>query len=111
MIHESAHAQDHGFSSSDPFLTAIGSDTCVPDSYAQTNNVECYAQAMVVFLYKLWRPYAPPPAPGIGCMFNQLAALRSSNAAGLQDHIQDTGRNSTYDPYNGSPHPVLLSIR
>lgn len=91
MIHESAHAQDQGYSGSDTFLNAIGSDTCIPDNYAHTNNVECYAQDMVVFLYTLWRPYAPPPSPGTGCMFNQLAALHNSDAAGLQDHIRTTG--------------------
>ncbi|KAA6417117.1 MAG: hypothetical protein FRX49_12922 [Trebouxia sp. A1-2] len=60
LVHESTHAQDQGFSGSKAYLQAIGSDPCVPDDYAQTNNVECYAQDMVVFLYKLWRPYDQP---------------------------------------------------
>ena len=90
MIHESAHAQDQGFSDAHTFLEAISNDSCVPDNYAQTNNVECYAQDMVVFLYTLWRPYAPP-SPSTDCMANQLAALMDSDAPGLQDHITDAG--------------------
>ena len=89
FVHESSHAQDQGFSKSQGYLEAIGSDSCVPDDYAQTNNVECYAQDMVVFLYKLWHPYAPPP--GTDCMSYQLNALNTSQASGLQAYIQQTG--------------------
>ena len=60
MVHESAHAQDQGFSVSSHFLNAIGSDTVSQIDDAQTNSLECYAQDMVVFLYSLWKPYAPP---------------------------------------------------
>lgn len=88
LVHESTHAQDQGFSGSNAYLQAIGSDTCVPDDYAQTNNVECYAQDMVVFLYKLWRPYDQPL--GTTCMANQLKALNSSQAPGLQAYITST---------------------
>lgn len=90
MVHESSHAQDQGFSGTDGYLEAIGSDSCVPADYAQTSNVECYAQDMVVFLYKLWRPYAPP-LPSTDCMANQLKALNTSQAPGLQKYIKDTG--------------------
>lgn len=90
MVHESFHAQDQGFSGTHGYLEAIGSDLCVPDDYAQTNNVECYAQDMVVFLYKLWRPYAPP-LPSTDCMANQLKALNTSQAPGLQKYIKNTG--------------------
>ncbi|MCJ1242464.1 hypothetical protein MMC14_010472 [Varicellaria rhodocarpa] len=89
MVHESAHAQDQNISGSQPYLTALGQDSCVPDDYAGTNNVECYAQDMVVFLYKLWRPYAPPL--GIECMTNQLQILDNSQAPLLQAYINKTG--------------------
>ena len=89
LVHESTHAQDQSFSGSKAYLEAIGSDSCVPDDYAQTNNVECYAQDMVVFLYKLWRPYDQPL--GTNCMANQLKALNSSQAPGLQAYITSTG--------------------
>jgi len=91
LVHESTHAQDQGFSGSKAYLQAIGSDTCVPDDYAQTNNVECYAQDMVVFLYKLWRPYDQPV--GTNCMANQLKAINSSQAPGLQAYITSTGKH------------------
>ena len=93
LVHESSHAQDQGFSGSSTYLNAIGSDTCVPDSYAQTNNVECYARDMVVFLYKLWRPYDPPA--NTNCMSGQLNTLQNSQASGLQDYIKATGVQSS----------------
>lgn len=98
MVHESTHAQDQGFSGSATYLNAIGSNSCVPDDYAQTNNVECYAQDMVVFLYKLWNPYNPPL--GTECMSGQLNAINSSQAFGLQAYINATG--TLY-------HPALTS--
>lgn len=85
FIHESAHAQDQGFSSSDAYTNALAADTCVPDEYARTNQVECYAQDMVVFLYQLWKKTTP--SPGTACMSNQLSAIQNSNAPGLQDYI------------------------
>ena len=90
LVHESSHAQDQGLSTSSGFLSAIGSDSCVPDGYAQTNSVECYAQDMVVFLYKLWRPYGPPQQ-STDCMSNQLQAIQNSQAPGLQDFISSSG--------------------
>ena len=106
MVHESAHAQDQGFSDSAGYLNAIGSDSCVPDDYAQTNNVECYAQDMVVFLYKLWRPYAPPA--GTDCMSHQLQALNSSQAAGLQAYINSTGQ--TFALTANLADPLLFAV-
>lgn len=97
LVRESTHAQDQGFSGSKAYLQAIGSDTCVPDDYAQTNNVECYAQDMVVFLYKLWRPYDQPL--GTNCMANQLKALNSSQAPGLQAYITSTGMHVQVQSY------------
>ena len=44
FIHEATHAQDNGFSSSSAFKEALADDPCVPDAYAQINEVECYAQ-------------------------------------------------------------------
>ena len=92
MVHESTHAQDQGFSNSQTYLTAVGKDSCVPDEYAQTNNVENYAQDMVVFLYTLWKPFNPP-SPNTDCMSHQLSAIRASSASGLQDYIKATGEH------------------
>lgn len=94
MVHESTHAQDQGFSNSQTYLKAVGKDSCVPDEYAQTNNVENYAQDMVVFLYTLWKPINPP-SPSTDCMSHQLTAIRASSASGLQDYIKATEAATT----------------
>lgn len=90
MVHESSHAQDQDFSDSETFLTAIGNDTCVPDEYAQNNNVECYAQDMVVFIYSLLRPYDLGLSSLTDCMNEQLYALMDSDAPGMQEFIDQT---------------------
>ncbi|KAJ6458634.1 hypothetical protein C8R47DRAFT_1226923 [Mycena vitilis] len=61
-IHESTHAADGalGISNGAPWIQAVGNDTCVPDTYAQTNLVEDLAQMSVV-----------------ECMPHQLAYLQS----------------------------------
>ena len=86
FVHESTHAQDGnvGFSGSAAYHQAVTADTCVPDDYANTNFVECYAQDMVVFLYKLWT--GSTPAPGTGCMAKQLATLQNSQAPLVQQY-------------------------
>ena len=93
MVHESSHAQDQDFSDSETFLTAIANDTCVPDEYAQTNNVECYAQDMVVFIYSLLRPYDLGLSSLTDCMNEQLYALLDSDAPGMQEFIDQTGNS------------------
>ena len=50
---QSAHAEDNGFSGGSIWKTAITVDTCVPDGYANNNEVEDYAQNMVILIYAL----------------------------------------------------------
>jgi len=74
MIHESAHALDfHGSQYSAAALNPLlPRDTCVPDSYANTNIVEDFAQLMVVHLHKLVTGSSPKDTT---CMDDQLGAL------------------------------------
>ncbi|DBA92097.1 TPA: hypothetical protein ACH3X1_015824 [Trebouxia sp. C0004] len=58
FVHESTHAFDgmYSLSGSSAYLQALYQDSCLPDEYAMNNNVECFAQDMVVFVYYLWDP-------------------------------------------------------
>ncbi|KAJ7167665.1 hypothetical protein C8R46DRAFT_898687 [Mycena filopes] len=79
-IHESTHAADgalgitQGGVNSTAWAQAVGKDTCVPDTYAQTNLVEDLAQMSVVEVYRLLNN-ALPPGLSAGCMSHQLAYL------------------------------------
>ncbi|KAJ7682273.1 hypothetical protein DFH06DRAFT_1075906 [Mycena polygramma] len=77
-IHESTHAADGalGISNGAPWIQAVGNDTCVPDTYAQTNLVEDLAQMSVVEVYRLLNN-ALPPGLSADCMSHQLAYLQS----------------------------------
>jgi hypothetical protein len=89
-------SQDNGFSQGSTFTNAVEADTCVPDEFAQTNFYEDYAQVQVVFLYKLWNPYKPPP--NTSCLSFQLNAVATSQAAGVQDYVQATGATPSERP-------------
>ena len=71
-------------------IQAIASDTCVPDYYARTNEVEDYAQVNVAWVFQ--QASGKLPAPGEGCMQHQLDALSSSRAAGLQEFKTNAGQ-------------------
>ncbi|KAJ7118592.1 hypothetical protein C8R43DRAFT_1036195 [Mycena crocata] len=81
-IHESSHATDgalkisQGGANGTLWAEAVGNDTCVPDTYAQTNLVENFAQMSVVEVYRLLNGQLPP---GINadCMSHQLAYVAS----------------------------------
>lgn len=93
VVHESTHAQDWGFNNntygSQAWDEAIAEDSCVADVYAQNNNVEAYAQAMVTFLYKLLLPQdATVSGNATDCMSHQLEFINNSQAPGLQDFIK-----------------------
>ncbi|KAJ6610409.1 hypothetical protein B0H10DRAFT_2225049 [Mycena sp. CBHHK59/15] len=81
-IHESTHAVDGalGITQSGAADTlwaqAAGNDTCVPDTYAQSNLVEDLAQMSVVEVYRLLNNELPP-GMSADCMSHQLAYLSS----------------------------------
>ncbi|PRP83088.1 alpha-L-fucosidase [Planoprotostelium fungivorum] len=53
FVHESAHSFDYsnGISGQNVWQNAIGNDTCVPDPYARTNEVEDWAQTSVLYWF------------------------------------------------------------
>ena len=56
---------------SQAWKSALAADSCVPDSYANTNAVEDFAQVTVVALYKSIRGTIPTPSRP-GCFSHQL---------------------------------------
>lgn len=95
FVHESTHAYDGAnvlsgleLSSQPTYLQALYNDTCAPDEYADVNNVECFAQDMVVFLYQVWNPRTFYRNP---CMKGQMAYLNSSTLPGAQAYASSVG--------------------
>ena len=96
FIHESAHAQDWATNNhkygGPAWDAAVAEDTCVADSYAKSDNVEAYAQAMVTFLYKLLQPQDDAvKGNATDCMSHQVAYINNSQAPGLQDFVRVRG--------------------
>ncbi|KAF3932656.1 hypothetical protein ABW19_dt0201483 [Dactylella cylindrospora] len=64
-LHETGHQLDsrlkpaERFSGTQEWLEALGADTCVPDSYANTNTVEDFAQVTVVSQYNTLLGFKP----------------------------------------------------
>ncbi|EIN11314.1 hypothetical protein PUNSTDRAFT_131480 [Punctularia strigosozonata HHB-11173 SS5] len=75
-IHESTHASDHGHSSSDAWISAVDGDSCVPDTYAQINYVEDFAQVSVLQVYLQLHGQLPPGFTS-DCMPKQFAYMQS----------------------------------
>ncbi|KAH7102817.1 hypothetical protein BKA62DRAFT_90806 [Auriculariales sp. MPI-PUGE-AT-0066] len=73
MLHEAGHALDDGFSGSKKFKDALNKDKCVPDSYANTNTAEDFAQLTVMEAYET-RFKKLPGHPS--CLHNQMMTLR-----------------------------------
>ncbi|KZV85503.1 hypothetical protein EXIGLDRAFT_726077 [Exidia glandulosa HHB12029] len=79
--HEVGHAVDfykNGFQSSgtSQFLNAIQQDSCVPDDYANSNNVEDYTQVGVLSLYEIVNPGGLDPiGANWRCLVNQKNVL------------------------------------
>ena len=91
FIHESAHAYDGAFklSGQQAYLQALSADSCVPDEYAQTNNVECFAQDMVVFVYSLWKPnFSQNP-----CLSWQIGFVNQLDTPGFQLYKTSVGES------------------
>lgn len=94
FVHESTHSFDgtyNGLSSQPAYLEALYTDTCVPDEYAQTNNVECFAQDMVVFVYYLWNPSFFENS----CMANQISYINTLPTPGVQIYKAAVGKRQS----------------
>ncbi|KAK6523737.1 hypothetical protein TWF281_001709 [Arthrobotrys megalospora] len=70
-VHETGHQLDarlkpaQRFSGTTPWIQALGFDSCVPDSYANSNTVEDFAQVVVVAQFNTLLGYKPKEAfPG-----------------------------------------------
>ncbi|CAF4735504.1 unnamed protein product [Rotaria sp. Silwood1] len=51
FIHESAHSMDRGKSASREWHDAVARDSCVPDSYANSNFADNFAQVVVLWVH------------------------------------------------------------
>ena len=73
-VHEATHNYDirsGGLSSRQEWRDAVNSDSCVPDSYANVNLVEDFAQNAVVWMY------INKVSDNISCMQNQMNTFES----------------------------------
>ncbi|KAJ7471084.1 hypothetical protein FB451DRAFT_1399830 [Mycena latifolia] len=79
-VHETAHAFDYAVPTA-PHSNSVGwekatlQDSCVPDDYALTNQVEDFAQMTVIKTYMLLHSGNLPPGFQSACMQNQLRFL------------------------------------
>lgn len=89
-VHEMTHAYD--FAEAEPqsswpgWAEALAADSCVPDVYSQTNEIEDFAQISVMKIYMLLHSGSLPPGFTADCLSNQLAfvdALPLYNAVTL----------------------------
>ncbi|KAJ6258505.1 hypothetical protein Dda_6548 [Drechslerella dactyloides] len=97
-IHETGHQMDAALnlqndeSGSEQWMDAVSKDTCVPDDYANTNNIEDFAQVTVTALYQSIRGYIPTSYHP-GCFDNQLSRLlRVFRARYMTYSLQCTGK-------------------
>ncbi|KAJ7107055.1 hypothetical protein C8R44DRAFT_594088, partial [Mycena epipterygia] len=78
-VHEMMHAFDFANgtaqSSGPGWAAALAADTCVPDIYSLTNEVEDFAQVGVLKTYMLLYDGNPPPGFSADCMAHQLAFM------------------------------------
>ncbi|KAK6339297.1 hypothetical protein TWF718_008718 [Orbilia javanica] len=95
-LHETGHQLDarlkpsERFSGTEPWLKALGNDTCVPDSYANTNTIEDFAQVVVVAQHNTLLGYIPKEAYP-GCMENRQGLLEDTFG---EDYLEYIGRCS-----------------
>ncbi|KAF3201333.1 hypothetical protein TWF679_011393 [Orbilia oligospora] len=95
-LHETGHQLDarlkpsNRFSGTTPWLEALERDTCVPDSYANTNTVEDFAQVVVVAQHETLLGYKPEEAfPG--CLDQRQGLLEHTFQS---DYLEYVGRCS-----------------
>lgn len=51
FIHESAHSADRGMSDTSTWRYGVQNDSCVPDSYANSNHADNFAQVVVLWTH------------------------------------------------------------
>lgn len=79
--HEVGHAVDFyknsvRSSGTSTFLNAINADTCVPDAYSNSNEIEDYTQVGVLAMYEIVNPGGLDPiGANWRCLLNQKIAL------------------------------------
>ncbi|KAJ7734473.1 hypothetical protein B0H16DRAFT_1577910 [Mycena metata] len=78
-VHEMTHTFDFALptrqSSAPGWNTALATDTCVPDTYSQNNEVEDFAQVGVMMIYTILYGGNLPPGFTSDCMSSQLAFM------------------------------------
>ncbi|KAJ7183676.1 hypothetical protein C8R46DRAFT_1067612 [Mycena filopes] len=78
-VHEITHAFDFALptrqTSAPEWQAALDEDTCVPDAYSQTNQVEDFAQLGVLMIYLRLHNGNLPPGFSSDCMSNQLGFM------------------------------------
>ncbi|KAK6498799.1 hypothetical protein TWF481_011372 [Arthrobotrys musiformis] len=91
-VHETGHQLDarlnpsKRFSGTDPWLEALELDTCVPDSYANTNTVEDFAQVVVVAQFNTLLGSIPEEAfPG--CLDHRHSLLEDTFRSDYLEYI------------------------
>ncbi|KAH8806067.1 hypothetical protein F5884DRAFT_836295 [Xylogone sp. PMI_703] len=89
-IHEMSHSLDgyvndqngnngpNPFSSGSQYQSAVASDSCVPDPYANNNYQEDYAQVSVLAVYEKVNPGGLDPIGSWRCLVNQKNVLDSA---------------------------------
>jgi len=82
FIHESGHSLDQGTSQSPGWAEAIANSTCVPDTYAQTNVAEDFAQVTVVSTYLAKHGSVPADT---SCLQPQLVAMTDARILNAQN--------------------------
>ncbi|KAA6423370.1 MAG: hypothetical protein FRX49_06822 [Trebouxia sp. A1-2] len=103
FVHESTHAFDgtYSLSGTSAYLEALYEDSCVPDEYAMTNNVECFAQDMVVFVYYLWDPNFLQNV----CMEYEIFYINQLTVPGVQAYTAMVGLVGAVLPTTGVSEP------
>ncbi|EJD34766.1 hypothetical protein AURDEDRAFT_188943 [Auricularia subglabra TFB-10046 SS5] len=78
FIHEVSHTVDKGFSSTAAFKDGVAKSSCVPDSYANTNYVEDFAQLNVCLTWALrFGVLSDAAGKDAACMAPQYNLLKS----------------------------------
>jgi hypothetical protein len=76
FIHESAHSMDRGKSGSSKWRDAVARDACVPDTYANSNYADNFAQVVVLWVHLVGKGRDKDFGGNqFACMRNQLQQM------------------------------------
>jgi len=100
FVHESTHVFDgtYSLSGTSAYLEGLYEDSCVPDEYAMANNVECFAQDMVVFVYYLWDPNFLQNV----CMEYEIFYINQLTVPGVQAYKTLVGESHLFNLQNSA---------